>query len=154
MSPDDVAQNTAQALCNHDVDALLALTLPEEVDKLHLTRDGVRGFLNETLYTHALPRQFAVKRINDYPVDQLLYHLEPLGNPGAGLFYPFDLIVNQSPDYRWRLPLGYLLLSVSALCTEDKSPGAASHVFKVLAAKYGIRGIRLNASGYKFVGAN
>src|SRR5690348_265830 len=75
--PDEVALMTAHALSHKDIDTLLRLTLPEERTKLHLTPTAVRGILGQTLYLHGLPGDFAVKRVQDYPVDQFQYDLTP-----------------------------------------------------------------------------
>lgn len=151
-TPDEVASMTARALTKGDVDTLLRLTLPEEREKLHLTSTNVRAFLTETLYAHGLPGPLTVKRVQDYPIDQLQYEFSPMDGNMRGARYPLSIMITQRPNGRWYLPLGYLLLESSAISKEAQNVMDIHRDFWKLADRFGILGIRLNTSGYAMRG--
>ena len=147
---DEVAQLTADALAKGDVDTLIALTAPEEVDKLHLTKQGILGILEETLHHVGAPGPLSVERVQSYPVDQLAYRLSSSKGGGPRSPYHMMIYVTESPDNRWHLATGYFLLSCCSYGMEDRTPRAIADRFWPLAKKYGIKGVRLNTTGYVF----
>jgi hypothetical protein len=150
-SADDVAQMTADALSNRDVNTLLSLTSEDERQKLHLTRDNVRAFLTETLYAHGKPGDLTARRVQEYPVDQLLYHIVPEKGRLLGLRDHLAIMVTQSEDRSWHLALAYLLLNVSGLDLQVQAPMDTINHFRALAQRHGIKGVRLNTGGYEYM---
>ena len=150
FSPDAIAEMTGDALLRHDIDALLALTLPDELQTLHLTRDGVQGFLNEALYSHTLPGRFAAELRLRAPVDQCQYELKAEGTSPTA-YRPIAIAVTQTPDGRWHLPLGYVLRVVATHYRPQGTDDPPDATWVRLGRKYGIRGIRLNTCGYSII---
>jgi hypothetical protein len=138
---------TGEALCDHDVDKLLALTMPEERSKLHLTHDNVQAILNDTVYRHTLPGRLAPKLSVHSPADQCVYYLNAASDSPSD-YKPIAVAATEASDGRWWLPLGYLLLCSSAVYHNDDSVESMGHEWARLAMKHGIRGIRLNTCGY------
>ncbi len=139
---------TAQALTRGDIDTLLRLTMPEEVQKLHLTKEGVRGMLSQTLYADGFPHKLRVSLAGDIPVDQRQYHLtSPNGNT-ASVTYPLIIIVNEQPNGRWYLALGYVLLNSCSLKDKQLDVTDRWARFWEFSNRYKINGIRVNTIGY------
>ncbi len=152
-SPDEVAQTATQALAKGDVETLVALTLPEEREKLNLTPRRVRAMLTETFYADGLPGPLRVKRTQEHPVDQFCYEITPVNGKTdfKGRVYPLTTMITQRPDGRWYLPLGYLLLNTCNLPNQDDATYPARVRFRALARRYGIKGMRLNTFGYEYI---
>lgn len=146
--PDEIAQRTAQALARGDVDTLLQLTMPEEVQKLHLTKEGVRGMLSQTLYTGGLPHMLRVRLEGDIPVDQRQYHIISSDPPSALVTYPLSIMVNQRPNGHWYLALGYLLLNTCSMKDKQMTVQEIWTRFWNLSNQYHVNGVRLNTWGY------
>lgn len=146
--PDEVAQMTARALGRGDIDTLLRLTMPEEVKKLHLTSDGVRGLLSQTFYVAGRPQTITVRLEADRPVDQRQYYLFASGPHSASVTYPLVIIVNEQPNGRWYLALSYALLTSCSMKDKNMSVQETWERFRSLAARYDIYGVRLNTWGY------
>ena len=146
--PDEVAQMTAQALTRGDVDTLLRLTMPEEVKKLHLTSDGVRGMLSQTLYADGRPQVLKVHLESDLPVDQRQYYLMSAPPRTASVTYPLVIMVTERPNGRWYLALGYVLLNSCGMKDKNMGVDAVWARFWKLGRQYGVKGVRLNTFGY------
>lgn len=146
--PDEIAQMTARALTRGDIDTLLHLTMPEEVQKLHLTKEGVRGMLSQTLYADGIPRELRVSLEGDIPVDQRQYYLKSPNGKTASVTYPLIIMVNEQPNGRWYLALGYVLLNSCSLKDKQMTVPDRWERFWDLSNQYKINGIRLNTIGY------
>ena len=151
LSRDEVARTTMQALERGDVETLLNLTLPEERLKLGLSRENVRAFLNQTLWSHGLPKGLSLTRKEQWPVDEVLYNASPVTQDGTRLHYPLTIMVTDSPSKGWHLALGYLLFnSVAVSEGKDNIPSLLPR-FRTIAAENGINGLRTNVNGYMMI---
>lgn len=148
--PDEIAQRTVNALAVRDYEALMNLTMPEELEKLHITREGVQGILSATVYSAKVPDKFNVKLIQTYPVDQLQYDITPANGNTGGLSYPWPICITQAPNGRWYLPLGYMLLNSCLLKSKSRDTLETTSRYVQLCEKYGILGVRLNTGGYGY----
>jgi hypothetical protein len=148
--PSEVAQTAADALCARNVDTLLDLTLPEEKARLHITRESLKGVLDETIWSHTMPRQLTWPAESDSASEEVTFYAyaKPKGQSG-GLTLPLAIVVTKSPDGRWRLATSNLLLHCceSSLGPEDTQ--GVGPLFHRLMDKYGILGVRLNSTGYQ-----
>ncbi len=152
--PDEVAQRTVDALATHDYDALLHLTMPEELEKLHINREGVQGILAETVYSGKVPDKFNIKLIQSSLVNQLQHDITPDDGNTGGLSYPWPICITQAPNGRWYIPLGYMLLNSCLLKSKSRVTLETTTRYVRLCEKYGILGVRLNTGGYGYNNPN
>jgi hypothetical protein len=146
--PDDIAHATIHALRNRDVDTLLRLSIPEELQKLNMTRDNVTLFLNRTIWSTGDLPETQMERLVQYPVDEVAYRVVPLKRDPKHHF-PMRLPVTQTPQGTWRLSLGELLLS--AVFTSDGSTDnkVTRRNWFIVCQQTGVRGYRSNTLGYR-----
>ncbi len=131
-----------------DVDTLLRLTMPDEVKKLHLTKEGVKGMLSQTLYASGFPKTLRVRLEGDTPLDQRQYHIISPDSQTASVTYPLVIMVNERPDGHWYLALGYVLLTACSMNDKTMTVQQTWTRFWQLTDRYEINGIRLNTLGY------
>ncbi len=149
--PEYIASCVASALAEHDVDALLDMTLPEERKKLNLTRNNVRMLLNETLYASrdSQPAGYYVKLVQQFPVDQCGFDLTPK-RASESTSKKLFIVITEEPDGTWHLPLGYVLGVIASEHIQKSAVNGDEPAYKQECLRLGILGSRLNSYGYAF----
>jgi hypothetical protein len=125
------------AFQNGDVQALLGLTDPEEVERLRLSPAAVRGFLAVTLWRDGLPRLSEIGPRGDTPLDQAYWRVEWRSNRAETAPFFLTLILHRTDG--WRLNLSKTLLDG---CVWRFGARQAQRRYRELAVRYGVRGVR------------
>jgi hypothetical protein len=146
-----VALKAVEAFSAHDADALIKLTLPEECTKCHITAAAVRGVLNETAYANKTKVKYTLDLTGtNLAEDQVLLYFKAVGKDKSNTRYPLPVILTRDKTGKVYLATSYLLFSTCATPSAPNDTMSQGKRFTALADKYGIIGIRTNATGYTF----
>ncbi len=140
-SPSHLLNRVQDALRVKDVNALIEMTDPAELDRLHLDSHKVQAILRQTVWASdsaALPRVTLRLRT---PPD--VYSWEG-GVSASG--HEINIILLDSPDHGWKLLLGHLLRST---CFWKWGNPAGSTRYRSLARELGIDGLRSPDGTYR-----
>jgi hypothetical protein len=147
--PDEIANEAARAFATADVDRLLALTLPQERTKLHLTAPGISALLDNSLYTGGIPRSLKAVYIDSAPPDVRQYELIPTGGGPHKFRSPMRIKVMWERDGTWHLVLSESLMSIRF--TQLHASQTGYQEYEELCKRYGILGFR-DRRGYTYWG--
>ncbi|MCW3100088.1 MAG: hypothetical protein JWL77_5706 [Chthonomonadaceae bacterium] len=111
---------------------------------------GWGGPVNQSsvYYAGGFPHTLRVRLEGDIPLDQRQYHLISPDSQTTSVTYSLVIMVNQRPDGRWHLALGYVLLSACSMKDKQMSVPQTWARFWQLSNQYNINGVRLNTLGY------
>lgn len=136
-------QRIVQALQSKDVDALLEMTLKEEKEKCHLTKENVKAYLDATLWKQDFHELYIVPSFQN-SVDEVIYTLKPKSNK-----FTVPLFVCLQPDGQWYIALSMLLYQSAKF--QKKGEGVMDHIYawQALSEQHSIYGLRTNVAGYQ-----
>jgi hypothetical protein len=146
QSPDVIVHRAADAFRRKDVDALLAITSPEEVKAMNLTRQTVSDYLNATLYRPGeIANMTLVFSDTGHPDERGYWAYTTY--KGQKRDDPLTIFLIQTPRGDWTLNLSYTLYKFYERLHQHESMAG----WHRLAAEKGLKGM-FNVNGMTYVG--
>lgn len=145
-SPDVIVHRAADAFLRRDVDSLLAITSPEEIKAMNLTRQTVGDYLDATLYKPGEVANIKVIYTDTGHPDERGYWAYTTYK-GQQRYDPLTIFLIQTPRGEWTLNLSYTLFKFYERLHRKESGEA----WQRLAAEKGLKGM-FNVNGITYVG--
>ncbi|MCX6378297.1 MAG: hypothetical protein NT023_02290 [Armatimonadetes bacterium] len=138
LSPDMICRQTIEALKKSDVDTLIRLTNPIELEKMGLTREKTRSILQDIKWSNVFVGKTAYKLYRSKTPDTAIFEVKEAGTPEDSLVAVYISTVEDQKT-GWHLSLTNLLFYTVYYTKMKQQPVAE---WKEIRTKYELLGVR------------